>query len=222
MKKIFSKPIDNIAVILALLLFSVGVLFLVYKTWMIFGFWNMIWTGLLTSVSGAAIQLLFSARRVKNSTVIFNPREAPRFLHVALCLGVAYYLYTLIAKPEVSPDDYIFGLVYLLALTCLPAGISIFRLLRDSRDFVSIDAELLWYRDNKTRNEFAVADITGVEMEGRKGLILHLKDGSKHAIPLARMNFSARDMQLLHTEMKQRFPAAGEEAAPTETSDNEK
>ena len=189
-------------IILAIFLICLGIGFcyLIYKTWNIFGFWTLMWTGLLSIISTALLGNLVGSRVENNGVIIYNPKEWPKFLNMLVSLAIGYYLFTIISNPSISSYDYTFGLTYLILLTGIPILIAIFKLIRDRNDFISIDEVFLKYKDNDEIGEFKFTDIANVELY--KGIKLTFKDDKILTIKTNNMNFNAKDLLSAYNEIK--------------------
>jgi hypothetical protein len=198
------KKITLVILSVLLLCLSIGVCFLIYKTWNIFGFWTLIWTGLI-SISGTAfLGQLVGSRIEKNGVIIYNPKEWPKFLNMLVSLFIGYYLFTMISNPRISSYDYTFGLSYLILLTGIPILIGIFKLIRDRNDFISIDETYVKYKDNDESGEFKFTDIASVELLG--GIKLTFKNDTTLTIKTANMSFNAKDLLNAFNEIKSKLP----------------
>jgi hypothetical protein len=91
-------------IILAIFLICLGIGFcyLIYKTWNIFGFWTLMWTGLLSIISTALLGNLVGSRVENNGVIIYNPKEWPKFLNMLVSLAIGYYLFTIISNPSIQ------------------------------------------------------------------------------------------------------------------------
>ena len=88
-----SSKVVVVIVILALLA-SVGLLYLLYETWVIFGFWRIAITGTINTLASIIfIQFMGSGKSEKDGIIIYNPKEWPKFIGILVFLGVAYYLF---------------------------------------------------------------------------------------------------------------------------------
>jgi hypothetical protein len=189
------------------LVLLVAFLYLVYKVWDIFGFWTILWTSFLGGFSTLVLTNLISSRSEAGGSVIYNPQEWPRYLNVAVSLGIGGYLFSLLKKTEISSYDYQFGLSYLLFLSVLPAVFSLYRLIRDRNDYIEISESSIRYKDNEETGDFPVTDITGVEVTAT-GIKLTFSTGTERTIRTPQMNFSTKDTLLAATEIKGRIPPA--------------
>lgn len=185
---------------------GVGFCYLIYKTWDIFGFWTLTWTGLLSIVSTTLLGNLIGSRVEKNGLITYNPKEWPKFLNMFISLAIGYYLYTIISNPNISSYDYTFGMSYLILLTALPIFIAIFKLIRDRSDFISIDKDILNYKDNDETGEFQFTDIATVELSN--GIKLIFKNDEVLTIKTGNMNFNAKDLINVYNDIKAKLPEA--------------
>ena len=183
-----------------LICLGIGLCYLIYKTWNIFGFWTLMWTGFLSVISTALLGNLVGSRVENNGVIIYNPKEWPKFLNMLVSLVIGYYLYTIISHPSISSYDYTFGMAYLILLTGIPIIIAIFKLIRDRNDFISIDGVFLKYKDNDEIGEFKFTDIANVELY--KGIKLTFKDDKILTIKTNNMNFNAKDLLSAYNEIK--------------------
>jgi hypothetical protein len=202
------KLVGNALIVIIVLALFIGFSFLIYKTWIVFGFWTILWTGLASMVAELLFGNLFGSRKESNGTITFNPKEWPKFINIAISLGIGYYLYSIISVPTVDENDYLFGLTYLIALTCLPIIWSLYKLIRDRNDFVQIEGLILSYRDN---SDIGQVDLNSViKISGLKDLTLELADQSSLEIKLSQMNFNAADRSALIKEIQLRLPKVNE------------
>jgi len=207
-----SSKVVIVIVILALLA-SVGLLYLLYETWVIFGFWRIAITGLInTLASFIFIQFMGSGKSEKDGVIIYNPKEWPKFLGILIFLGVAYYLYDFISKKEgLSNLEYYYGIGYLSLLSFLPTLFNLFKLIRDRNDYVKINNGILSYKDNRTQEEFKISDIQSFSKSSKNGIMLTFKDEKTHLIPIKNMNFNLRDSINLNNDLKALIPVKEKE-----------
>ena len=177
-------------------------MYLIYKTWIVFGFWTLAWTGLVTSLSGAILGQMIGSRKESNGKIMYNPKEWPKFVNIIICVLVGYYLYTIISEPNVDKGDYYFGLTYLILLTGLPTIFAIYKLFRDRNDFVEIDETYISYKDNKKTGKFEISTISKIE----GALTIYFNDETTHTIALSNMNFNSIDAIALIKDIQSRLP----------------
>lgn len=194
------------AVLVVVILIAITTLFgyLVYKTWEIFGFWTMTWTGLTTALSGTILGQIIGSRNESGGKVIYNPKEWPKFVNITISALIGYYLYTIISKTKIESEDYYFGLCYLIILTLLPILWAVYKLIRDRNDFVEIDDKYLTYKDNHKSGKFELSEISKIE----GALTIHFADESTHEIELTNMNFNAADISSLKSDIQSRLQQA--------------
>jgi hypothetical protein len=202
------KKLAGFGIILGILL-GIGFLYLMYKTWVVFGFWTLVWTGLLSLISTTYLGHLFGSRSENNGVITYNPKELPKFLNMLVSLAIGYYLFTIISVPTISSSDYIFGLTYLILLTAVPILFSIYKLIRDRNDFIVIEGNNLKYRDNDENGDFKFTDIAAAEISG--GIKLTFKDSKTVTIKTDNMNFNAKDLLSVFAEIKAKLPAEQKE-----------
>lgn len=178
----------------------VGVSYLIYKTYDVFGFWTLVWTGLVSIISNFSLGHFIGSRRESNGVITYNPKELPKFLNILVSIAIGYDLYTIIDVPNISKYDYIFGMTYLILLTAIPILFIIYKLIRDRNDFIVIDGDNLKYRDNDDIGDLKFADITHVEIS--KGIKLTLKDSKVVTIKTDSMNFNGKDLLNVFSEIK--------------------
>jgi hypothetical protein len=202
------KLVGNALIVIIVLALFIGFSYLIYKTWIVFGFWTILWTGLASIVAELLFGNLFGSRKESNGIISFNPKEWPKFINIAISLGIGYYLYSIISVPTVDENDYLFGLTYLIALTCLPIIWSLYKLIRDRNDFVQIEGQILSYRDNSDTGQVDLNSV--IKISGLKDLTLELADQSSLEIKLSQMNFNAADRSALIKEIQLRLPKVSE------------
>jgi hypothetical protein len=199
MKKILGILLAIISIALL-----IGFLYLVYKTWEIFGIWNMIWTGVVTFFSALFLAQLIGSREEKDGVITYNPKEWPKFINMLVSLVLGYYLYTVLLSKEVSKFDYGFGIAYLILFTAVPILFAIYKLIRDRNDYISVGQTNLTYRDNSETGDFKFTDIANAELVG--GIKLTFKDSSTVTIKTAKMNFNANDLISAFNDIKAKLP----------------
>ena len=208
------KKILPILIVLLLICLGLALCYLIYKTWNIFGFWTMAWTGGLELFSAALLDQLIGSRTVKNGLIVYNPEEWPKFLNMLVSLAIGLYLFTILNNLEISSYDYTFGLSYLILLAALPICYSIFKLFRDRNDFISIDNYTVKYGDNNEKGEFKFTDIAKVEIS--KGIKLTFKNDKVLTIKTDNMNFNKSDMLKAYIDIKAKLPEEKAEAKSNE------
>ena len=176
--------------------------YLIYKTWIVFGFWTMVWTGVVTTLSGTILGQLIGSRIESAGKIIYNPKEWPKFANIIICGAVGYYLYTIISAPNIDKGSYYFGLCYLILLSALPIFWAVYKLFRDRNDFVEIDGNFISYKDNTTTGKFEISKICKIE----GALTIHFTDETKHHIALSSMNFNSSDIDSLTKDLQSRLP----------------
>lgn len=200
------KP-KGLITIIFVILFFVGILYLGYKSYVVFGFWNIILSGLLSWFSTFFLAQLIGSRAEKEGTIVYNPKEWPKFINFLVSLLIAYYLYTVLQGKEISEGDYIFGLSYIILLTVLPTLYSIYKLIRDRNDFIAISSTSVSYRDNSESGEFHFSNIKEAEMS-KQGIKLNLVDETSVLIKVEQMNFNVKDVLGALGEIQARIPKA--------------
>jgi hypothetical protein len=197
------KKLAGFGIILGVLL-GIFFLYLMYKTWVIFGFWTLVWTGLLSLITTTYLGNLIGSRAENNGVITYNPKELPKFLNMLVSLAIGYYLFTIISVPTISSSDYMFGLTYLILLTAVPILFAIYKLIRDRNDFIVIEGNNLKYRDNDENGDFKFTDIAAAEISG--GIKLTFKDSKIVTIKTDNMNFNAKDLLSVFAEIKAKLP----------------
>lgn len=175
--------------------------YLVYKTWVVFGFWTMVWTGVVTTLSGTILGQLIGSRIESAGKIIYNPKEWPKFVNIIICAAVGYYLYTIISAPNIDKSSYYFGLCYLILLTALPIVWAVYRLFRDRNDFVEIDEKFISYKDNMKTEKIEISKISKIE----GAITFYFTDETTHNIDLSNMNFNASDISSLTKDIQSRL-----------------
>ena len=181
---------------------SLGLIFLylLFKIWNIFGFWTLLFTGLLNLISTVFLGHFIGSKSKKQQVIIYNPKEWPKFLNILISLIVGYYLYSVLNLKIISSYDYNFGIAYLLLLTLAPIFFAIYKLIRDRNDFISISATNLKYKDNSETGDFKFADIAEVEL--MEGIKLIFNDCKTFTIKTSQMNFNSKDLINVFNDIK--------------------
>ena len=192
--------------VILIVIFAIAIVtlfsYLIYKTWVVFGFWTLAWTGLVTTLSGTILGQLIGSRIESAGKIIYNPKEWPKFVNIIICALVGYYLYTIISAPNIDEGNYYFGLCYLILLTALPIVWAVYKLFRDRNDFVEIDEKFISYKDNMKTGKFEISKISKIE----GALTIHFTDETTHNIALSNMNFNAADISSLTKDIQSRLP----------------
>ena len=170
-------------------LMILGYVYLLIETWIIFGFFTLLWTNLLCFFSGTILSLVSIGKKTVAGTVSYNPKELPKLLAILISLGVGIYLYTLLDKNSLGEYRYILAICYLITLTLIPSLISIYKLIRDRNDNLKITSNTISYRDNKSYNEVEIKDVKKGETFD-DGYRLVLKDNTNFDIPFKKMGFN--------------------------------
>jgi len=157
----------------------------------------------------AAIPLLNfvgSGRLVNENTIIYNPKEWPKFLGIIIYIITGVYLFIVLeSKPNISSWDYFYGLFYIILLVLIPIIYNIYRIIRDRNDYVKINNGVLSYQDNNNRNEFIIDSIKDVVYKNKQ-LVVEFKDKSEsETIHLKKMNFNIRDTRNLVKDIKSKL-----------------
>jgi hypothetical protein len=196
------KKVQNVLGVIIVIAIATLFGYLIYKTWVIFGFWTLAWTGLVTSLSGTIFGQLVGSRVESAGKIIYNPKEWPKFINLIICALVGYYLYTIISVPNIDKVNYYFGLSYLILLTAIPIIWTFYKLFRDRNDFVEIDEKFISYKDNKKTGKFEISKISKIE----GALTIHFTDETTHNIALSNMNFNSADITSLTEDIQSRLP----------------
>lgn len=194
----------KILLVILLLLLGVAFCYLLYKVWNIFGFWTLMWTGSLSTIVSVWLGQLIGSRVEKNGVITYNPKEWPKLINILLSIAIGYYLYTIINNPNILRSDRNFGIAYLLLLTAIPIIIAIYKIIRDRNDFISIDGNILKYKDNDEIGEFEITSLANVELSG--GIKLTFKDNTSVVIKTGNMNFNAKDLVNAFNDIKAQLP----------------
>ncbi|MEY4433043.1 MAG: hypothetical protein RLZZ44_1176 [Bacteroidota bacterium] len=204
----FVKPfIKNMKkVILTLLTLALAVLFiyLLYKSWMIFGWWTLTWTGIVSLLSNFVLDSLTTARSEENGIVTFNPKEWPKYISMAISLAIAYYLFSIINVPNINQGDYIFGISYLLTLTVFPLIFGFYFIFKNKNDSIVFEAANFSYRDNDQTGAISYKEIAEAKMD--KGIVeIKLTNAEIVSINLQGMNFNKKDQEEAFGEIAKRI-----------------
>ena len=162
------------------------------------------WTGSLSTIVSVWLGQLIGSRVEKNGVITYNPKEWPKLISILLSIAIGYYLYTIINNPIILSSDRNFGIAYLLLLTAIPIIIAIYKIIRDRNDFISIDGNVLKYRDNGEIGEFEITSLANVELSG--GIKLTFKDNNSVVIKTGNMNFNAKDLVNAFNDIKAQLP----------------
>jgi len=175
--------------------------YLVIKSWDVFGFWTLVWTGVVTTLSDKILRQMIGSRVESAGKIIYNPKEWPKFVDIIICAAVGYYLYTIISAPNIDKSSYYFGLCYLILITALPSVWAVYRLFRDRNDFVEIDEKFISYKDNMKTEKIEISKISKIEGE----ITFYFTDETTQNIDLSNMNFNASDISSLTKDIQSRL-----------------
>lgn len=195
----------------------VAYFYLLWKVWSVFGFWNIIWTGIVAVIASTTFESMARARKQNGSVITYNPKEWPKFLAIIVSGLLGFYLYNLLGDPSLSSNDQLFGMLYLLVFTAIPTAWSLFKLIRDRNDFVRIDETTLSYKDNSDTGTYSLKDIKKVDSNGKQ-LFLILQSEETVIIDLKNMNFNGFDRLSLYSEISTLITPEESVAEPTADS----
>lgn len=199
---IMSNGLRGLAILFSAItvILVVAYLYLLWKVWSVFGFWNIIWTGIVAVIASTTFELMARARKQNGPVITYNPKEWPKFLAIIVSGLLGFYLYNLLGDPSLSSNDQLFGMLYLLVFTALPTAWSLFKIVRDRNDFVRIDETTVSYKDNSRTGTYAIKDIKEVSSTGKK-LTLTLNSDETVTIDLKNMNFNGVDRTSVYVEL---------------------
>jgi hypothetical protein len=190
--------------ILLVVIAGIGFSYLLYKSWVVFGWWTLTWTAIVSIFSRGLLENLTSARSESNGTITFNPKEWPKYLSVLISIAIGYYLYTKINVPGVNSGDYTFGVYYLVTLSLIPCIYVGYKITRNRNDYIKVDSSNLSYCNNEDFGEIKFIDISLAKLEG--GIIhITLRNSSVIIIKLKNMNFNAKDQKAAFAEIAKRI-----------------
>ena len=191
-------------ILFLMLIIGIGMSYLLYKSWIVFGWWTLTWTGIVSIFSRILLQNIASAKSESDGIITFNPKEWPKYLSVIISITIGYYLYTKLNMPGVSSGDYTFGVSYLVSLTLIPVLYASYKITRDRNDYITINSSSLSYRDNEESGDIKLFDISLAKLEG--GIInITLRNSSVVIIKLKNMNFNAKDQEAAFAEIAKRI-----------------
>jgi|TARA_B110000967_G_C18815687_1_gene526003 hypothetical protein len=174
------------------------------NAWEIFGIKRLvILTMTSIFIAGPFISFIGSGKSEIDNAIIYNPKECPKFIGILIYFLIGVYLYLFLTSNSIyGSSEYYFGLAYIVINLLMPNIYSIYRLVRDRKDFVKINNGVLSYQNNNNRNEFILDNINYVEYK-YKHLVIEFKDDAKNErIPLKEMNFNVRDSINLRNDIE--------------------
>lgn len=189
----------GLAILLTIVL-VVAYFYLLWKVWSVFGFWNIIWTGIVAVIATTTFELMARARKQDGSVITYNPKEWPKFLAILVSGLLGFYLYNRLGDPSLTSNDQLFGILYLLVFTAIPTAWSLFKIVRDRNDFVRIDETTVSYKDNSDTGTYSLKDIKKVDSNGKQ-LFLILQSEETVIIDLKNMNFNGVDRASVYVEL---------------------
>jgi hypothetical protein len=187
--------------VLFVIVLAILFLYLIYKTWDVFGFWRLIWTGLVLIISNILLWQLIGCRKETNDVIVYNPKEWPKLLNSLISLCIGSYLFTIIDDPTVSKFDFIFGLLFILIFILIPVWIAAYNLVYNRKDFISISKTAIKYKDNQKIGDFKTEDIKDVKLSGKR-IILIFQNDESHFIKTDQMNFNYMDLRGAVSDIK--------------------
>jgi hypothetical protein len=194
------KLLSVLLVIVLVIIF----LYLVYKTWDVFGFWRLIWTGLVLIISNVLLWQLIGCRKETNDIIMYNPKEWPKLLNSVISLCIGSYLFTIIDDPSVSKFDFIVGILFILIFILIPVWFAAYNLVYNRKDFISISKTAVQYKDNQEYGDYKTEEIMDVKLSGRR-IELTFKNGESHLIKTDQMNFNYKDLRGAVNDIKKRI-----------------
>jgi hypothetical protein len=174
--------------------------YLLYKYWVVFGWWTLTWTGIVWMFSRSLLENLTSARSISNGTISFNSKEWPKYLSVLISIAIGYYLYTKTNVPGMNSGDYTFGVSYLVIFTLIPCVYVGYEITRDRKDYIKVNSSNLSYWNNEDFGDFKFIDISLAKLED--GIIqITLRNSSVIIIKLKNMNFNSKNQKAAFAEI---------------------
>lgn len=201
MKKLIA--VGGVVLITVIIAITILYFYLLFKVFTVFGFWTICWTTIVATCSGFVLGHLFGSRSESNGSIMYNPKELPKVLHIVISLLIGYFLYTKIDVPNIDHYNYLFGMFYLILLALLPLGWALYKLIRDRNDFVKIDGSLLSYRDNSEQGQINLNKVRKITLLGN--LVFEFTDKTEQTIKVSEMNFNAADLISLVVDIESRI-----------------
>jgi hypothetical protein len=169
MPKVFLGPYFYISIFLLVMLpalcLCLGLIYLIYKTVVIFGFGftclgilPIIFNNLLSNLVGSIVMY-------NEDDIYYKPNKFHKILFILVSLAIGSYLYSIISNQSFSSYDFTFGISYLILVTTMPMFISIFILIRDRNDFIIIYQDSLKYNYSCKTGEFKISNIDTVRLD---------------------------------------------------------
>jgi hypothetical protein len=203
------KNVSSLLTVLGLALIAF-MFYLFYKTFVIFGFWNLLLVFCVTTYFALRFDQMFSSKVVNADKIVFNPKEWPKLVSVLVNILGGGYLGYILFKQQLPTLDYIYGSL-VLSYNAVVAIIVLYRIFRDRNDFVTITNETLSYKDNAKTGEFAFSDVVTFQPIFSL-LVFILQNGRSHTLKLSEMSFNLQDTVDLTKEITNRLPEAAKPA----------
>lgn len=205
----------------ALLLFVLICLFC-FITWEGFG-WAIIFSALISYASYAGLERVTNCRTDKVDGFIFKPKKLPKFTMIIILVGLSLYLTDVwssrINDPKINENLSLvlsifnidwgkdlassgyyrlhrFG--YLVtALIFFSAIQQAYALFRDRNDYIEVDKNFLFFRDNNDSGKFSLTGITEFIFSPKEAAYGDIKfvyaQGDHFTVPVSKMNFGNRE-----------------------------
>jgi hypothetical protein len=157
----------------------------------ILGFWPIISIFLITTTATIVFNKVGS-RSESEGVITYNPKEWPKFVLILIGACVGYYLYSLLGELKIDEGQASTVWAYITLNSILPVLISIYTLIRDRNDYITITSTHVAYKDNSKAEEINFEDIASVSIEA--GIKLNLKNNSYVLIQTPKMNFTVKDI----------------------------
>ena len=182
-------------------------IYVIFEVWHVFGWKAMILSIFINSFLGVILSNSIGCKTKIADGYMFNPKELPKYLAMLAADMVGVYFYVQLRNPELSINEWRFGLVWIALVVFLPIVFHVNKLVRDRNDYVKISGHLITYRDNEKHGEFFLKDLKQAEFDGGGDVKLIFLDGREQLIKTSEMNFGSTDLAELVKTINEVLPS---------------
>lgn len=175
-------------------------IYVIFEVWHVFGWKAITLSIFINSFLGIILRNFIGCRTKIADGYMFNPKELPKYLAMLAATMVGVYLYVQLGNPELSINDWRFGMVWIALVVFLPIAFQVNKLFRDRNDYVKISGHMLTYRDNDHHGEFSLKELKQAEVATGGDVKLVFLDGRERSITTSDMNFGSTELlELVNT-----------------------